>query len=130
MIAAHAATAATHHVEAVDLIVPLSIWMEYADPAKQSKDKNNVRGSNKESIIRKTTVTYGIVELLKRSEKLKDEEIRIDNFVVSISKKPSRSWDDIKGVRMISFGLSLVIEEPSYLSALLEGEDSNDGRIK
>ena len=129
MIAAHAATKADTHAEAADSIVPLSIWMEYADPTKQSKDKNHSRGISKESIIRKTTVTYGIVELLKRSKKLKDEEIRIDNFVVSISKKPSRSWDDIRGVGMISSGLSLVMGEPFYLSALLEGDDRNDGRI-
>ena len=129
MIAAHAAmTTATSYAEA-DSIVPLSIWMGYADPTKQRKDENNSRGSNKESIIRKTTVTYGIVELLKRSKKLKDEEIRIDNFVVSISKKPSRSWDDIRGVGMISSGLSLVMGEPFYLSALIEGEDRNGGRI-
>ena len=135
--------ATTHHAEEADSkIISLRTWMmeQFADDPKQpgkddSKNNNNnsrVVGSNKESIIRKTTVTYGIVELLKRSQKLNDEEIRIDNFVVSISKKPSqRSWDDIKGVGMISSGLSLVIEEPSYLSALvLEGEDSHDdGRI-
>ena len=109
-------TTAASYAEA-DSIVPLSIWMEYADTTKQRKDKNNLRGSSKESIIRKTTVTYGIVELLK------------DNFVVSISKKPSRSWDDIRGVGMISSGLSLVMGEPFYLSALIEGGNRNDDRI-
>ena len=127
MIAAAKAetAAAAAHAGADDLFVPLNVWMEYADPKKQ-KDKQFIDISNKESIIRKTTVTYGIVELLKRSKKLKDEEIRIDNFVVSILKNPSRSWDDIKGVGMISSGLFLVMEEPSYLSALHEGEDSDD----
>ncbi len=110
-------------------IVPLGTWMEFLAP-RQSDNKTKSETSIKETIIRKTTVTYGIVELLKRSKKLRDEEIRIDNFVVTVLKKPSRSWDDVKGVGMISSGLSLMIEEPSYLSVLLEegGEDS-DGRI-
>eukprot|EP00984_Skeletonema_dohrnii_P035064 scaffold34603_cov158-Skeletonema_dohrnii-CCMP3373.AAC.2 len=110
-----------------DGIVPLSTWMEFVNPP-QGDNKNNLERGTRESIIRKTTVAYGIVELLKRSKKLEDEEILIDNFVITISKKPSPSWDDINGVGMISSGLSLMIEEPSYLSALLEGEDS-DGRI-
>ena len=123
------ATAAAAHVD-VDShdheIVPLRTWMEFVDP-KQSNDEHNFFDrSKRESIIRKTTVTYGIVELLKHSKKLEDEEIRIDNFVVAISKKPSRSWDDVKGVGMISSGLSLTFEEPSYWSALLKGEHSDD----
>eukprot|EP00985_Skeletonema_marinoi_P028325 scaffold24551_cov86-Skeletonema_marinoi.AAC.1 len=85
----------------VDGIVPLSTWMEFVNPT-QSDNKNHFERSNKESIIRRTTVAYGIVQLLKRSNILEDEEIRIDNFVVSVSKKPTRSWDDIKGVGMIS----------------------------
>ncbi len=97
--------------------VPLGTWL--------SEDKNNnFERSNKDSIIRRTTVAYGIVELLKcsksKSKKLDSEEIRIDNFVVSVLKKPSRSWDDVKGVGMISSGMSLLIEEPSFLSDLLE----------
>lgn len=118
----------THHG-----IVPLSTWMEFIHPRQQSDNNNNSETSFKETIIRKTTVTYGIVELLKRSKKLRDDEIRIDNFVVTVLKQPSRSWDDVKGVGMISSGLSLMIEEPSYLSALLEEEDDggedSDGRI-
>ena len=109
-------------------IVPLSTWMEFVNTPQSDDDKNNFERSNKETIIRKTTVAYGIVELLKRSKKLEDEQIQIDNFVVSVSRKPTLSWDDVKGVGIISSGLSLMIEEPSYLSALLEGEDS-DGRI-
>ena len=124
MIAAE--TTAAAHAEADVTVVPLRTWMEFVDPKQRNKNNNNFDRSNKESIIRKTTVTYGIVELLKRSKKLKDEEIQIDNFVVTISKKPSRSWDDIKGVGMISSGLLVMIEEPSYLSALREGEDSDD----
>eukprot|EP00984_Skeletonema_dohrnii_P000513 scaffold169_cov122-Skeletonema_dohrnii-CCMP3373.AAC.1 len=115
-------------------LVPLRTWTEseakaasFADDQQQS-NKNNFDLSTRESIIRKTAVAYGIIELLKRSKKLEDEEILIDNFVVTVSKQPSPSWDDIKGVGMISSGMSLMIEEPSYLSALLEGEDRH-GKI-
>eukprot|EP00984_Skeletonema_dohrnii_P000521 scaffold170_cov129-Skeletonema_dohrnii-CCMP3373.AAC.1 len=132
-----ATTAAVAHK-----ILPLRTWTEndakaasFADQ-QQSDDKDNCdcdrnrSRSKRESIIRKTTVAYGIVELLKRSKKIEDEEMRIDNFVVYLSNevRSSPSWDDINGVGMISSGLSLMIEEPSYLSALLEGED-RDGRI-
>ena len=128
-------TAMTTAAAAAHKIVPLRTWTEndakaapFAD--QQQSNKNNFERNKKESIIRRTTVAYGIVELLKRSKKLEDEEMRIDNFVVFLSNevRSSPSWDDINGVGMISSGLSLMIEEPSYLSALLEGED-RDGRI-
>ena len=111
----------------VTVLIPLRIWMgnnlPFADPQKSGHQNNNYE---KESIIRKTTIAYGIAELLKRSNGIPNEEIRIDNFDVSVSEK--RSWDDIKGVSMISSGVSVMIEEPPYLSCLLEGEDC-DGRI-
>ena len=59
-----------------------------------------------------------------------DAKIGIDNFSVCVGKKADASssqqqqpssWDDIRGVRMLSSGLSLSIEEPSYLSSFLEG---------
>ncbi len=94
------------------------------DPTQKTGRINDMLCS-KETIIRKTTIAYGygIVQLLQRSKtKLRDDEIQIDNFVVSVLKKPSRSWDDIVGVGMISSGLSLtlmlMIEEPSYLSVV------------
>ena len=48
--------------------------------------------------------------------------MRVDNFAISVSNevRSSRSWDDIKGVGMISSGMSVIIEEPSYLSTLLD----------
>ena len=60
--------------------------VQFVNPP-QGDDKNNFERRPIESIIRKTTVAYGIVELLKRSKKLEDEEMRIDNFVVTISRK-------------------------------------------
>jgi len=99
-----------------------------------NKSNNNER--YKESIIRRTTIAYGITELLKRSSNENGELaniIRIDNFTVSISNSKqrgsSRSWDDIEGVGMISSGLSLLIEEPSYLRGLLEREENCDGQM-
>ena len=104
-----------------------------------------MRGRIKESIIRKTTVAYGIVELLARCHADKqltplqnNEEkiIRLDNFAVCISRvkrgqhksssPPPSSSDDIKGVSMLSSGLSLSIEEPAYLSFL--DDDDEGGR--
>jgi len=73
------------------------------------EDNNTPNNSNKnqrykESIICRTTVAYGIAELLKRSSNENGELdetniIRIDNFTVSVSNSKqrgsSRSWDDM-----------------------------------
>ena len=118
------------------ILMPLRTWMENVEREKPTifgEQSGISHGDNlkKELIIRKTTIAYGVVELLQRSNKIEDEEIRIDNFAVSLSKKvrSSRPWDDIKGVSMISSGMSLTIEEPSYLSGLLEEEDDCNGQI-
>ena len=135
-------------------LFPLQSWIEseadedelHDDRKKAAfrdleEDSNIPNNSNKnerykESIIRRTTIAYGIAELLKRSSNENGELdetniIRIDNFTVSISNSKqtgsSRSWDDIEGVGMISSGLSLMIEEPSYLRGLLEPEENCDG---
>ena len=99
-----------------------------------STQKNNTNKRYKELIICRTTIAYGIAELLKRSsnEELdKENIIEIDNFTVSISNQrgSSRSWDAIKGVGMVSSGLSLMIEEPPYLSGLLEGGEDFDDQM-
>ncbi len=124
-----------------DVIVFLRHWME------DEFSSNNPQGQGriKESIIRKTTVAYGIVELVARyytdkkltSLPLQNNEekiIRLDNFAVCISRvkqglhksssPPPSSLDDIKGVSMLSSGLSLSIEEPAYLSFL---DDNDEG---
>ncbi|KAK1741510.1 putative AAA ATPase [Skeletonema marinoi] len=135
-------------------LFPLRSWIESEadedelhDGSKKfrdlEEDNNTPNNSNKnerykESIIRRTTIAYGIAELLKRSSNENGELdeaniIRIDNFTVSISNSKqrvsSRSWDDIEGVGMISSGLSLMIEEPSYLRGLLEREENCDGQM-
>ena len=117
-------------------IIPLRDWM--ATEAKKTRANANIDGmkdsavySDNESIVKKTTIAYGILELILRCPKnvietksnLKENEILIiDNFSVHVSMKPSKQqpWDDIKGVSMIRPKISLTIEEPAYLSCLFE----------
>eukprot|EP00984_Skeletonema_dohrnii_P018052 scaffold8341_cov114-Skeletonema_dohrnii-CCMP3373.AAC.2 len=131
-LAVTAAAAADAHDDVAS--IPLCNWIK-CEEAKSATvvdlEKDNITRNN-ESIIRRTTIAYGIAELLKRSSSgALDEEndIRIDNFAVFISKDPSRSWDDINGVAMMSSGQSVTIEEPSYLCGLLEGEEDCDGQM-
>jgi len=133
-------------------MIPLRSWIELEakrrppSPGSRSNgnSSNNNSCINKESIIRRTTIAFGIVELLKRRANINDssssstpnnnsetiqqleEEIQLDNFTVSVSTEPThhqRPWDDIHGVSMISSGLLVTIEEPPYLSCLLVGEE-------
>ena len=120
-----------------DLIIPLRSWMDIEakkTPLTDPKSSpNHKKTCSKESIIRKATVAYGIVELLMRSdtnnnvEALDEDVVQIDNFAVHVSKKSSRQrhqlWDDIKGVSMIHPELALSIEEPAYLSCLMAPEE-------
>ena len=125
--------------------VPLCSWMgneeeeakraAVIDVEEQNSTPNYYEKCYKESIIRRTTIAYGIAELLKRSSNGAldtENDIRFDNFVVSVSKQrgsSQRPLDDIKGVGMISSGLTLTIEEPSYLCGLFEGEEDCDGQM-
>ena len=126
------------------ITIPLRRWMKNEETKKQSIDleevdstctsnNNNIEKGFIESIIRRTTIAYGIAELLKHSSN-KNEALGIDDFEVSVSSKRGRSsrswsWDDIKGVGMISSGLSLTIEEPSYLRDSIEEEEDCDGQM-
>ena len=121
--------------------VPLRSWMESeAENTPEGSNTNNNNNNNpsvcsKELIIRKATIAYGIVELLKQLDNDggstdDDKIIRIDNFMVCTSEENTRSWDDIRGVSMLSPALSLKIEEPSYLSGLFgDDEKTEDGKI-
>ncbi|KAK1733892.1 putative AAA ATPase [Skeletonema marinoi] len=121
-----------------DMIIPLRSWMDIEakkTPLMDPKSSpNHKKSCSKESIIRKATVAYGIVELLIRPdtnnnnvEALDEDVVQIDNFAVHVSKKSSRQrhqlWDDIKGVSMIYPELALSIEEPAYLSCLMAPEE-------
>ncbi len=143
-MAAAAAAAADDNIGDA-ILVPLRNWMYteakkamFTDPRDEFGPNSSMMCS-KESIIRKTTIAYGILELLmlrfSNNEKegttpVEEDIIRIDNFAVYVSKKSSQQqqqqpWDDIKGVSMLSHGLSLTIEEPAYLSCLLEPEEKH-----
>ena len=117
-------------------IIPLRDWMTTETKRKEEKINNgsmndSAAHGDKESIIRQTTIAYGILELILRYPKEQEQSsnvekdiniLLIDNFSVHVSKKPSKKkpWDDIKGVSMKSPKISLTIEEPAYLSYLFE----------
>eukprot|EP00984_Skeletonema_dohrnii_P006342 scaffold2263_cov76-Skeletonema_dohrnii-CCMP3373.AAC.7 len=116
------------------LQLPLRTWMDI---------ETKTLFSHKESIVRKTTIAYGILELLLRcfkststdnnsmptfKNKDEDDVIHTDNFTVLISSRNSSqpSWDDITGVTMNSPKLlSLTIEEPAYLTCLFEPDETH-----
>ena len=123
-----------------DELIPLRNWMEIEATKKTTTDpSNNQKTPSKETIIRKTTIAYGIVELILRPKKNNnndddekhqdDNVIQIDNFAIhvllSTEQQHHQPWDDIKGVSMLSPGLSLIIEEPAYLSCLLEPQEKH-----
>ena len=120
------------------LQLPLRTWMDI-----ETKNKTTTLiFSHKESIVRKTTIAYGILELLLRCFKTtttgnnsmpplsEDDIIHTDNFTVLISSRNSSqhqpSWDDITGMTMKSPKLlSLTIEEPAYLTCLFEPDETH-----
>jgi hypothetical protein len=126
---ADADAAATAKEDTTTLIIPLRSWID--GDAEYYKKRRS-----KESIIRQVTVAYGIVELVVRCPKNyidlsldddDDAEIRMDNFAVCEQQQQKQQWDDVKGVSMLSSGISLSIEEPSYLSCLFqEGDEKGD----
>ncbi len=127
-----------------DLVIPLRSWMEIEakkTPLHPMVSINNRTTCSKESIIRKTTVAFGIAELLLRSDDSDNDDgadqdmLQFDNFAVRVSKQSPlepdqpcvhQPWDDIKGVSMKCPRLALSIEEPAYLSCLMEPEEKQD----
>ena len=117
---------------------PLRDWITgdaaAADNFNSGEGQRRKRKSNNESMIRRATVAYGVVELLLHhpnyDENLDDGEIiKIDNFLVDVCKNSATSWDNIRGVKMLSSGLSLKIEEPSYLSCLDDEQGDKSGHM-
>ena len=105
--------------------------------SQHSNDSTSSSLSWKQSIIRKNTIAYGILELLLRCPQnhireqnimvVLDHILHMDNFIIHVSKSPSKQqpWDDIKGVSMLSPNASLKIEEPAYLTCLFEPEEKH-----
>ena len=117
------------------IMFPLRDWITgdaaATDNFNSGEDQRRKRKSNNESMVRTTTVAYGIVELLLHhpSDFDDDEIIKIDNFSVDVCQNSASKWDNIRGVQMLSSGLSLKIEEPSYLSCLDDEEGDKSGHI-
>ncbi len=135
--AADAAAAREEDTQIIALRDWIKKWDDNTAPAAAATNKSS---SAKESMICKATVAYGIVELLIRCPDnnvvlYNDVEIETDNFEVKVRKtKKERApscWEDVRGVSMMSSGLSLSIEESSYLGSLFDddgGENNNDGQ--
>ncbi len=115
--------------------VPLQTWL-HAEIQKQVSEQQN---GLQLSIVRKTTVAYAVAQLLRRaitSAPLSAAKISIDNFVVRTKNRhvasgsTSSTLSDISGVDMISEGLSLTINEPSFVNNILNGgEEGGTGHF-
>mmetsp|Transcript_20089 Transcript_20089/g.36649 ORF Transcript_20089/g.36649 Transcript_20089/m.36649 type:complete len:994 (+) Transcript_20089:84-3065(+) len=134
-----------------DALVPLRKWIELESLADfRVEDETN----EKEVILRKTTIAYGLAELLMRtrtqhhcidpSSLSLGVQFSIDNFVVRYSDVSSSSssslaassataghvdfqprWKDITGLDMISPPILMNIGEPSFLRAVDSSNDDN-----
>eukprot|EP00578_Thalassiosira_sp_NH16_P001854 CAMPEP_0181137228 /NCGR_PEP_ID=MMETSP1071-20121207/33599_1 /TAXON_ID=35127 /ORGANISM="Thalassiosira sp., Strain NH16" /LENGTH=1245 /DNA_ID=CAMNT_0023223979 /DNA_START=76 /DNA_END=3809 /DNA_ORIENTATION=- len=115
--------------------VPLQKWIQ--EEAKREALQKTQRWDEtiqleKQSSLRKTTVAYGIVELLRHarivsngpqpSTSILAGECNVDNFVVLTSSQFQTAgdfsqlpWDDVGGVNMVSPSLSAQIIEPSFV---------------
>jgi len=123
-------------------LVPLREWLEAS--AKTQILARRIDGFQEkkqmdELILRKTTIAFGIAELLRHARRtksvpadsdgrhpnlnhfpiLRGKQCGIDNFVVrtaAVSDQTSLpTWNDIKGVNMLSPTQSVNIVEPSFL---------------
>lgn len=137
-------------MKVTESIIPLRQWI-----ASEQQKKNfsvDVLLKN-QSLLRTTTVAYGIVELLKRAKIVSSSDqlpstsrtpswensFSVDNFLVRTSSPSNRhespraqevsdraSWNNIRGLTMVSHSLNAHINEPSFLYDLLE-EKVQDG---
>ena len=109
-------------------LAPLRRWTE-GESKKAPQTSGRCTTEYTQNLLRKSTVAYGIGELLRRvraSLILLDEQFNIDNFVVRTnadgqSSRPS--WRDIKGVDILSPKLSVDIVEPSFLCSSDDQEE-------
>jgi len=112
---------AQQSIEGIDILVPLQEWIE--DEAKKQVWQNENKYW-REWIIRKTTIAFGITELLRHSRNYSRTDtlsFSIENFSVRINIEQTAgrfsqpTWNNIKGVDMISPQLSSDIVEPFFL---------------
>ena len=113
--------------------IPLRTWIEHdakrkSDEQQGTKSQDESILSSKQSLLRRTTVAFGIVELLKNARvvstsQLSAATVGMDNFVVHTSAGcdgTSPSWDDVSGVSMLSPSLTAQIIEPSFLANFID----------
>ncbi len=120
-------------------LVPLGQWTEgkARELILAQQTPGHGEAENKQMLLRKTTVTYGIGELLRQTRVRRDpasppmpldKECIMDNFVVrtkAAGRSSHPSWKDIKGVDMLSPRLSVNIVEPSFLREVIDNDQDN-----
>ena len=112
----------------VTTLVSLRTWIT----VEETTD-GDTKPPEDELLLRKTTVAYGIAEVLKR---VNAPPLRwdIDNFAVRVASSaspPSRGappWAGVRGVAMLSPRLSVEITEPSFLRGGIDGGERGGGR--
>jgi hypothetical protein len=126
-----------------DTLVPLRKWIECEFTRKISPWQTAGHGEdeNKWMFLHKTTVAFGIGELMRKSSALHclaypvksvplDEQYNPDNFVVRTNDVPKvggnsqPTWTDITGVDMLSPKLSVNMVEPFFTTFINNNEDN------
>lgn len=108
-----------------DTLIPLRNWIE-GEASAQLIAGFGKKNTQDELILRKTTIAYGIIELLQHvrsSPPVNSIGVQccIDNFIVRISDNSRAddptmpTWNNIVGIDMICPQLSVKIYEPSFL---------------
>ena len=131
-----------------DVRVPLRKWIEGESAKQNSTCQTAGHGGdeNKRVLLLKTTVAYGMAQLLRKSRSLLPlsfhpvktsslhTQFNIDNFVVRTKKVSNDgqhsqpTMKDIKGVGMLSPKLSVNIVEPLFTTFSSDDNEDNMGR--
>ena len=136
-----------------DTLVPLRRWIEGEVGGEQSAAQQTTTSTTtitntaekerrKEMILGKTTVAYGIAELLRRARShpsLIHTSLSVsqlcstDNFEVREEAAPASgrrsTRRNVKGVHMLSPQLSVNISEPSFLSSIFASGNEQEVNI-
>ena len=115
-----------------DDVAPLQQWAE--DESRTERQKlGRGEAENKQMLLRKTVVAYGIAELLRQARSNHyPASCDGDNILVR-TKAPRRrsrpTWKDIEGVDMLLPRLSMNIVVPSFLQEALDNGDHQDDEM-
>ena len=122
----------------VEVVIPLRQWIQEealrGTHEQQANPFDPIRVKN-QSTIRKTTVAYGIVELLRNAKVVSLNPAptpmvcSVDNFAVQVTRGPRGSWNNVVGVGMIEPTMQAQISEPSFLGQILDdgAQENNMG---